>query len=300
MTFFEFLYDIYIRVHKVPFIERMSATLITVERDQNNDNLFIFFRLYQPKIFVYGVYKKSFDITDFDIPNPLILSYSPTLVDSLKQLKDEADNPHIETHIKLVDDYVCDSKPYLSGDRKKFGISIDTKHTNSRVSSREFHSCGKGSRYFAYVNVQDHISKFSTVDFSVNFNSNEVKKIVGHFDEGSIVKDRTSHIYKDRANLIYFRRNSKGKLFLEARDIHHSYSVHTDHDIGENTLYIPIRIRIREFIFILKLCSEKNNGVVIDGKGYSTEHHDSYLKIIDEDDFSRYEYWFPYEQSWHD
>ena len=283
------------RVRKVPIIERMPPTLITVERDQNNDNLFVFFRLHG-HLFVYGTYKTTMDDQNSNTPNPFILSFAPTLVDSLKLLKDEADKPHIETHVKLVDDYVYDRKnPPLDkrkADGKHFGISVETKYKESGVSSREFHKCGKGYRYFAYINVRDHISKFSTVDFSVNFNSNEVKNIVEHFDESSIVKYR--------ANLIYFRRNSKGKLFLEVRDIHHSYSVHTDYDIGENTLYIPIRIRIREFIFILKLCSEKNKGVVIEGKGFSTEPHDSYLKMIDEDDFARYEYWFPYQQLWWD
>lgn len=286
MTLIEFLNDIYTRVCR----SEKDDLLITVERDLNDDKWSVYFASRLIDMASYGTYKTNIDGTCINQPNPFALSFSGTLIDTLKMLNDDADKPHIESHVKFVDDYVYDPSHNKKG--KHFGISVDMKDKKVGVSTRMFHNCHGSSFACIVKGVQDRIvPRFSSVDFSVKFSSEEVKKIVKHLDEKTIIDFET---WPKHENVIYFRRNSKGKLFLEVRDVHHSYSVHTDHDIEEDLLYIPIRIRIHQFIYILKTCLKNNRGVIIAGKVFSTEDQTSYLKMIDEDDFARYEYLIPY------
>ena len=302
MTLIEFLNDIYLRVCSAG-LDR-DDFFITVGRDPSDDNLFVYFPGRWSAAGSYGKYKTNTDFTSgINITFPFVLFFSPSLVDSLNQLNDEADKPHIKSHVKFIDDYVPSfgqfGKKY-DNEKKQFGISVETLNEDSGVSSRTFHRLPP-TNFGLVKDVQERIlPKFSSVDFSVNFSSVEVKDIVNHLYNDSVL-DYLPTMFSCRgySNVIYFRRNSSGKLFLEARDLKHSYSVHTDHDIDEDKLYIPIRIRIREFLIFLNTCSENNRGVTIVGKVFSDDFESSsssrcFLKVIDEDDFARYEYLIPY------
>ena len=281
MTFFEFLYDVYIRACNVQLEDDQR---ITVERDLNNENLFVFKEGFRRDYYVYGVYKTVPD-TGIDCPSCFVLPYHDGLISSLHQLIDEKE----ESHVRLVDDHVYDCTPNIKPDinGKHFGIEIVTNCSSTVTTTTQFYNCYcNGSGYFniTYKNMRDLISSFSSVDFSVKFSSDEVKNIVKHFNKDSIVQNGK--------NSVFFRRCSNGKLYLECCDGQHSYSVHTDCDIEEDILYIPLYIRIREFISVLKTCSGR--GLIFEGKGFSNDSLDAYLKVIDEDDFARYEYWFPF------
>ena len=299
MTLIEFLNDIHTKIVR-PDIN--DDFFVTVERDLGDDTLSISFSGYQRDFFVYGKYKTIPDFIDA-IPksNCFIFSFTQALYESLKLFEDDADDPNVETHVKFVSNYVHDwqkRSPIKSDrDRRYFGISMESNNKDeSRVSTRMFHNFMKGSpKHFAYRSNRG-MSEKALGSFSINFSSDEVKEIVNHFNVSSLVCQKTFPDVKGFNNVIFFRRNSKGKIFLDARDGLFAYSVHTDLDIDELELYIPIRIRIRSFIFILNLCSDNNLGVVIKGSGFPSGIP-AYLKMIYEDDFARFEYLLPYRQA---
>jgi len=142
------------------------------------------------------------------------------------------------------------------------------------------------------VNVGDHISNFSSVEFSINFSVDEVKDIADYLNKKSIIDLKLGY-HQSKSNLIYFRRSSKGRIFLDVRDHRYSYSVETDIKIDEELLHIPVRVKVREFVHVLKMCSESSRSIVIEGKGFANDQN-SFVKMIDDADFARFEYFMPY------
>ena len=317
MTLIEFLNDIYRKVRRSN-TTTLEDFILNVERDPIDEKIYIYFASRARKVTYFGKYKTNLTGTSINIPYPFSLNFNHTIVDTLKVINAETSIPHIEHTAKFVDDFVYDmdkcgrkltnkegkiiydeGKKFEDGrdvtdNDKKFGIRIETKNKKSGVSTSEFHKCFT-SGIFLVKDVLDKVPYFNSVDFSTNFSSGDVKKIIKHFDKKSILDTRnTSPIYGD--NIIYFRRNSEGKLFLEATDLQHSYSVHTNCNIEEDLLYIPIRIRMRDFLFVLKVCYENKGGVTIGGKTYLTrpDKPHSFLNMTYEDDFVRFEYWIQY------
>jgi hypothetical protein len=259
MNFFEFLNDVHLRASKLPIIDFYDPNFVTFELNKNKDGLSVSSMSPLKDVFVHGVYKTRPPHTKFKMPDQFCLTMDDSYFESLHD-------------IDLVEK-----------DGKIGIIHCQTESSNT------FH---KLPADVFCINLRDHISNFSPADFSVKFDADEVKQIVQQFDIKSIVDQKLGY-HQSKSNLLYFRRNSKGKIFLEVCDHQHSHSVHTDHSVDEETLHFPIRVKIRDFIYILKICSKNNRPITIDGKGFSTESQDSWLKLTDEDSLARYEYWLP-------